>query len=85
MLASAAGLEPAVSALLLAGADPLSRDLDGNTALHMAYAYSSAATIVQVRLAVPLTERVGLSVGPSACLLLSSSFSLYSLPVKNIH
>jgi len=46
MLAAAANLEPAVAMLLAGGADALARDLEGNTACHMAYAYGSAAAAV---------------------------------------
>ena len=47
-IAAAAGLDRAVAALLSAGASTHSRDLDGNTPLHLAYAYGSASTIVRL-------------------------------------
>ncbi len=46
MIACAANMDIAVKTLLNAGASVYSRDLDGNTPLHYAYAFSSATTIV---------------------------------------
>ena len=45
MLAAAANLEPAIALLLAAGADVFAQDLDGNTAVHFAYAYGSASAV----------------------------------------
>ena len=61
MLCAGAGLNTAVGILLEAGADPLHRDIDGNTAVHAAYAYGAASVIGRLERAVGADVDVGVN------------------------
>ena len=66
MIAAAANLEAAISMLLASGADVFATDLEGNTPLHMAYAYGSASAAATLESKMGESKNISNHAGKSA-------------------